>query len=340
MDTHGDTKMIHEKLDEYQKANQPINNREYLSASQWSHCDRSMWLNLRNATDICHEPKTLRTFKFGHKIEELIVDWLKEAGYKVSHQQSSMKNSNGGYIGSIDGIIFYENEYMLLEIKSANNKRFNQWIKSGVPESYAAQVSIYMHHSDQLSTRGNKLKKCLFVVMNKDTSEIYSEVFNYDAQYAELQTERMHNVIESEALPAAEDDYRCNMCNQKAVCKGETVSQINCRTCAHVSVVNGSFECVHGYGKICHRYVFHPQLIEILGYQFEGIDHENEALLFDKMAIAGEGVKVPGKATFTSEEFSIAHPAGLAHDRFVLGVKEMLDATIDEVNKDENKTIC
>lgn len=325
--------MTTQKINEYQESNQPLNFRENLTASQWSHCDRSMWLNFRNCTDVKHRPEKIRTFQFGHAIEELIVKWLKECGFKIISQQGKVLNKWGKYLGSIDGIIFHEKSYKLLEIKSSNSKRFKDWIKNGIPESYKSQVSIYMHHSGQLSTRGNKLTQCLFVVMNKDTSEIHTEIYDYDPQYAELQTDRIHGVIESESLPVGEDDYRCNMCYQKSVCKGETVAQINCRTCAHVSVVNGSFDCVHGYGKICHRYVFHPQLVEVLGYSFEGIDHEREALLFDKIAIAGKGVKVPGKPTFTSEEFAIAHPAGLVHDMFILGLKELCDADILEVKK-------
>lgn len=325
--------MTTEKINKYQESNQPLNFRENLTASQWSHCDRSMWLNFRNCTDVKHRPETIRTFQFGHAIEELIVKWLKECGFKIISQQGKVLNKWGKYLGSIDGIIFHEKSYKLLEIKSSNSKRFKDWIKNGIPESYKSQVSIYMHHSGQLSTRGNKLTQCLFVVMNKDTSEIHTEIYDYDPQYAQLQTDRIESIIESESLPNGDDDYRCNMCNHKAVCKGEKVAQISCRSCAHVSVVNGSFECANGYGKICHEFVFHPQLIETLGYKLEDIDHESQALVFDKFALAREGVKIEGKPTFTSEEFSIAHPAGLVHDTGLMALKYEFDGTILEVEK-------
>lgn len=313
-------------------AEQPLVYRDNLTASGWSHCDRAMWLSLRNCSDQKHKAETLRTFAIGHALEDEIVKWLQAAGYKISHQQSEIKNRHSKPIGHIDGIIFADKKYRLLEIKTSADKYFKQWIKEGAPEKYKAQAQIYMHHSDQLSQSGRKLQEVMWVVLNKNTSELYIDIQPYDEQYAALQTDRMHGVIESEALPSGEDDYRCNMCYQKKVCKGEEVAQINCRTCAHVSVENGSFVCQHGYGKICHRYVFHPQLIELLGYEFVEVDHENEALIFDKMAIAGEGVKVPGKPTFTSEEFSIAHPAGLVHDEGILAIKGEFDATILNVN--------
>lgn len=322
-----------QQINESQVANQPLVYRDNLTASGWSHCDRSMWLSLRNCSDQKHKAETLRTFKMGHVLEDCIVKWLTDAGYKISHQQAEVKNRYGKPLGHIDGIILADKKYRLLEIKTSADKYFKDWIKNGAPEKYKAQAQLYCHHSDQLSQSGRKLQEIMWVVFNKNTSELYIDIQPYDAQYAELQTDRIHGVIESESLPVGEDDYRCNMCYQKSVCKGETVAQINCRTCAHVSVVNGSFDCVHGYGKICHRYVFHPQLVESLGYEFKSIDHENEALIFDKMAIAGQGVKVPGLPTFTSEEFAIAHPAGLVHDRFVLGLKELCDADILEVKK-------
>lgn len=312
-------------------SNQPLVYRDNLTASGWSHCDRSMWLSLRNASDQKHKAETLRTFRMGHLLEDEIVKWLLDSGYKISHQQAEVKSRYGKPLGHIDGIIFSDKQYRLLEIKTSADKYFKQWIKDGAPEKYRAQAQLYMHHSDQLSQSGRKLSEVMWVVLNKNTSELFIDIQPYDEQWAALQTNRIHGVIESEALPNSEDDYRCNMCYQKKVCKGETVSQINCRTCAHVSVEKGSFVCQHGYGKICERYVFHPQLIELLGYEFVEVDHKNEALIFDKMAIAGEGVKVPGNPTFTSLEFSVAHPAGLVHDEFVLGVKALCDATIEKV---------
>ena len=321
-----------QQINDSQVANQPLVYRENLTASGWSHCDRAMWLSLRNCSDQKHKAETLRTFAIGHALEDEIIKWLTASGYKISHQQAEIKNRHGKPLGHIDGIIFADKKYRLLEIKTSADKYFKQWIKEGAPEKYKAQAQLYCHHSDQLSQSGRKLTEIMWVVLNKNTSELYIDIQPYDAQYAELQTDRIHGVIESEQLPSGEDDYRCNMCYQKSVCRGEVVSQINCRTCAHVSVVNGSFECAHGYGRICHRYVPHPQLIELLGYKFEDIDHEHEALIFDKMAIACEGVKVPGLPTFTAEEFLMAHPAGLVHDGFVLGLKALCDAEVVNVS--------
>ena len=322
-----------QKINDAIVSNQPLVFRENLTASSWSHCDRALWLTLRNCSDIEFKAETLRTFKMGHVLEDCIINWLTDAGYKISHQQAEVKNKWNKPLGHIDGIIFSDKKYRLLEIKTSAAKYFSDWIKNGVPEKYRAQAQLYCHHSNQLSASGRKLDEIMWVVLNKNTSEIYIDIQQYDPQYAQLQTTRIENVIESESLPNGEYDYRCNMCNHKAVCKGEKVAQISCRSCAHVSVVNGSFECAHGYGRICHEFVFHPQLIEALGYKLEDIDHESQALVFDKFALAREGVKIEGKPTFTSEEFSIAHPAGLVHDTGLMALKYEFDGTISEVEK-------
>lgn len=322
-----------QQINDSQVAHQPLVYRENLTASGWSHCDRAMWLSLRNCSDQKHKAETLRTFAIGHALEDEIIKWLQHAGYKISHQQAEIKNRHGKPLGHIDGIIFADNKYRLLEIKTSADKYFKDWIKNGAPEKYNAQAQLYCHHSDQLSQAGRKLTEIMWVVINKNTSEIYIDIQPYDEQYAELQTDRIHGVIESEQLPAGEDDYRCNMCYQKSVCRGEVVSQINCRTCAHVSVVNGSFDCVHGYGKICHRYNMHPQLVELLGYKFIGIDNENEAVIYDKFAMASQCVTVKDKPTFSSDEFVVAHNAGLVNNNFILGMKEMLDATVESAQK-------
>lgn len=306
--------------------------RTNLSASQWSHCDRAMWMTLRQTTVETFKPEILRTFAFGHDIEALIVEWLKGAGFKIVLQQASVKNRFGGYIGSIDGVIVVDGEAHLLEIKSSASKYYKQWLKDGAPEKYKAQASIYMHHSNQLSKADNRLQKCLFVVMNKDTSEIHTEVFEYDAAYAAIQTERMESVIENEDMPPIEESYMCNMCKHKDVCKGVMPSQINCRTCAHVSVVNGEFKCQYG-NETCFRHVFHPKLMEALGWVFCGVDNDNAAIIYKGLAMAAKGVHIEGDRTFNSEEYVECFKHGLLGDDFLMSLKDTFNGTIENVQK-------
>lgn len=307
---------------------QPIVWRDNLTASGWSHCDRAMWLSLRNASFVTHKATTLRTFKMGHLLEDAIVEWLKVAEYKIQKQQAELLNKYGKAIGHIDGIIFADGKWHLLEIKTSNNKYFNEWIKKGCPDKYKAQAHIYMHHSNQLSAKGNKLNSVMFVVLNKDTSDIHIDFVECDQQYAAMETERFHSIIDSEEMPPKDETYQCAWCNHKAVCMGEEVAEVNnCRTCCNVTPTNGEFKCTFGSSP-CDKHVLHPQLVEALGYVMEDIDHELQAIIYNKMAMAPKGVKVKGKATFNSHEFAIAHKAGVVSDEFVQGCKELLGAEV------------
>lgn len=321
-----------QKINDSIVANQPLVFRDNLTASSWSHCDRALWLTLHNASFITHKAETLRTFAMGHSLEDSIIKWLTEAGYKITHQQAEVKNKFGKPLGHIDGIILADKKYRLLEIKTSADKYFKDWIKNGVPEKYKAQAQIYAHHSNQLSASGRKLSEIMWVVLNKNTSEIYIDIQEYDKQYAQLQTDRIESVIESEAVPAGDESYLCNMCNHKAVCKGEKVAEISCRTCAFISSVDGEFKCDFGYGRICNNNILHPQLVELTGEELEEVDHETQSLVFKSgLVIVKEGVFFEGKRCFTSQEFQECKPVGLVSDAFVNGMKEMLSATVSVI---------
>ena len=275
---------------------------EFLTASRWKSCDRAMWFSLRNATHIRHDAQKLRTFAFGHAVESLVIGWIIAAGIKIHKQQGELLNKHGKPLGHIDGIGEYDDEFFLVEVKSANNKAFNAMAKSGPPDYYYAQTQLYMHHSPQLSKNGRRLERCLFVVLNKDTSEMLATWIDYSAVYAASETDRMNNVIETESVPAPTKDYRCAMCDHQDVCAGKIPAVINCRTCANVSVIDGAFSCAHG-SEVCGNYITHPQLMGLMGFDVVSADSQTMAIDYGAFVMAPEGVKVSGKNTMTALEF-------------------------------------
>ena len=46
-----------------------------------------------------------------------------------------------------------------------------------------------------------------------------------------------------------------------------------------------------------------------------------------------KATKIKGKPTFTSDEFSIAHAAGLVHDEGLMALKFEFDGSIENVTK-------
>jgi len=292
---------ILERIATAQESAQGVNRCEHLTASRWKSCDRAMWFTLRNATVIAHPAQRLRVFAFGHATEELAIDWLKAAGVKIHKQQAELVNAHGKPLGHIDGIGEDGGEFFLVEVKSANAKSFKAMVKAGPPDYYYAQVQLYMHHSPQLSRTGARLEKCLFVVLNKDDSELLCLWIPYDAAYAAVQTERIHNIISSEAIPEPSRDYKCAMCDHKLVCEGKIPARIDCRTCANVTPVDGGFTCVHG-SSLCGNYITHPQLMGLMGYEVAGVDPQRMAIDYGAFIMAPEGVKIEGKPTCTAEQ--------------------------------------
>lgn len=311
-----------------QPGQRPVNS---ISASQWSDCDRALWLTLRRASSRWLEPQTLRTFNIGHALEECLVDWLETTGVKVGMREAALKNSYGTSLGHIDGIaVMPDGEFMLLEMKTANNRRFKDWLKTGVPDNYFAQVQLYMHHSAQLSSKGNQLTKALFLVVNKDTSELHTEVVNYERAWAGLQTERIEGLIATDAYPEPNRSYKCRFCDHRPVCEGEILPQIDCRTCAHVSVNDGVFTCPHsndGCETPCERHIMHPQMMEEMGFTIVNVDSSVPLVEYEHFAMAAPGAQHPEKPVFNSYAMKQSLDDGVLSDPTYMAIAKAFDAT-------------
>lgn len=316
---------IEDAIEQQQEEKRP----ESISASRWHECDRKMWLDLRRATPVKIDPRTQRTFGIGHALENTMVEWIEGTGVKVVKREAGMKNQYGTSLGHIDGMLWYPaGDFHLLEMKTAKHKRFQTWMRQGVPDNYFAQVQLYMHHSNQLSQRGNKLQKATFVVVNKDTSELHTEEVEYDRVYAQLQTERIENLIATDNLPSKTESYKCKFCDQRGICLEGQPAQMDCRTCAHVSVdENGQFVCPFGT-ELCDNYVMHPQLMELQGYTMHGIDSQTFVIDYGDFALGPKGAKHPDKPTYFHSEFQLAQQSGLLHDENVQSIKQDFDATL------------
>lgn len=301
---------------------------EYLTASRWKPCDRAMWFTLRNVSTTYIKPETQRTFNIGHALEPLMVCYLEMTGAKVHKREAELLNRWGKPFGHIDGIVEIGKQFHLLEMKTANAARFKEMVKNGPPSYYMAQMQLYMHHSDQLSKHGNRLLKCLFIVLCKDSSDIHIEWVDYNPSFAESESNRMHHIIECENLPEPTADFTCRFCDHKAVCEGDAEPAINCRTCANVSATNGTFTCQHGT-ETCDKHVFHPHLMGLSGHEVCGVDAEKMIIDYGAFAMAPAGVKMPGKATFTSAEYVMAQRTGITQDAILLDTMSAFDATLE-----------
>ena len=207
--------------------------RSYLGASSiGDECIRKVQLQYMQK-DQKVSAKQIRTFDIGHCLEDLIIKWLRIAGFDLKTRnengdQFGFSVADGKFAGHVDGLIYSFPEQFpdkptgvcLLEIKTMNNKSWNDTQKRGVLVSkpvYYSQVQLYMAYLE--------LDRCLFVALNKDTSDLYFEIIPFDPGMAQKYSDRAVQIIKAtennELLPCVSGDssfFLCKMCGFRDHC--------------------------------------------------------------------------------------------------------------------------
>ena len=211
-----------------------IPRRKYLGASSLGdECSRKIqyrYMGIKPDVDKKFDAKTLRIFAMGHVIEDLMAMYIRDCGFLLktekNNEQFGFETGGGEIRGHIDGVIVggpLNMKYpMLWECKSANDKKFNEFVKNGVANTnpvYAAQVALYQAYMDLTEN------PCMFTVMNKNNSEIYIELIDFNQNLAQTTSDKAVNILEAtkanEILPriAQNDDfYLCKMCDFYQTC--------------------------------------------------------------------------------------------------------------------------
>lgn len=220
--------------------------------------------------------RMLRLFNRGHREEPSIVAHLIEAGAQVweydpskplidgKPQQFRFSAVNGHFGGSLDGIILFPeffSDYMLLEMKTYNEKRFKLLVQQTVAKSdpkYLAQMIVYGKYFH--------LDYALFIAANKNDDDYYIEIVRLDSMQggdpailtehwtADSLVERAAQVINSPVLlPRISERasyFKCKMCNFNQICHHNAPAEKNCRSCMFAQpVADGQWLC-HKNGMI------------------------------------------------------------------------------------------
>lgn len=203
--------------------------RPYLGASIVGHdCLRRIQFDWW-----CKPALTARTreiFDRGHQFEERTRRHLAAAGFKFALPEVISFSVLGGvFRGHADGIIIHGPDLLgvylvyplLWECKALNAKNWRAIEREGLEKTfpqYAAQVSIYQAYLDVTNP-------ALFTACNADTCEWLHFLVPFNAERAQLWSDRAVNVIEAtragELLPRAYDDpsdWRCRMCPHTERC--------------------------------------------------------------------------------------------------------------------------
>lgn len=218
--------------------------RSYLGASRLGDpCARALQYEYtQTPRDQSFSGKTLRIFEMGHAIEEMALNWLKEAGFEIVTRCDKGKPFGFSVVndrlqGHVDGIIKAAPPELdllcpaLWECKSMNAKNWKQTVEKGMCASkpiYAVQIALYQAYMES-SIPGLSQHPALFTAVNKDTSDIYHELVPFDAALAQTVSDRAVNLLRAtevgETLPRIATDpehYVCRFCPWHNECWKET----------------------------------------------------------------------------------------------------------------------
>ena len=232
-----------------EKGDVPQEKRNYLGYSGvGGKCARKVWYSFRWADDVIIPRRVHRIFQRGDLEEERVINDLNRVGCTVSGAQREVVGITGHARGHIDGIAegvpTAEKTPHLFECKTMKAAQYKKYLNEGLQRfnpAYWQQIHSYMGHLD--------LKRCLYVVVNKDTEERDFQRIEFSRDQFEEGERTAFNIITSEEPPnklpnASRSFFECRICGYNDVCNsGKEVSR-NCRTCKHWNIEeDGKFSC-------------------------------------------------------------------------------------------------
>jgi len=266
--------------------------RRHLGASVIGReCERQIYFGFRWADCEKFLGQMYRLFERGQLEEVRFVDLLKRIGATVwTHddkgEQFRIFAFGGHFAGSCDGVARLpdEPEPVLLEMKTHGDNSFAKLKSAGMPAAkpeHYSQMVVYMHHL--------KLKRGLYMAINKNTDELYLEFVDYDYSVAITMEMRAERIIFGlgddphlpERISENPDYFACRFCAFKGVCHGTKMPRVNCRTCVHASPKpEGGWACARGRVEIelqpkagCDRHIFNPILFPMLPVVMRTMDN-------------------------------------------------------------------
>jgi hypothetical protein len=178
--------------------------------------------------------RTREIFNRGHYFEERARQQLIAAGFKFAPPEALAFSAAGGaFRGHADGIITHGPDLLgayliyplVWEHKAVSTKNWRAVERDGLEKAfpqYAAQIALYQAYLDVTNP-------ALFTVTNADTCERLHLFVPFNAERAQLWSDRAVNIIAAtrtgELLPRAYDnpeDWRCRMCGHRKRCWGLT----------------------------------------------------------------------------------------------------------------------
>lgn len=209
-------------------------------------CVAQLWYKYRWAKLVKIGGKLARLFQVGHDAEPKLVAILRRMGWTVwdedparkgkPNPQYNVKDFDGHLSGYLDGIgshpLYTMGVNVNLEFKTSNDKNFAILKSKGVriwQPKYYTQACLYMFYYN--------LPWTLFMVENKNTSEIVFRIVMRDDGHAREKLAIGHTVVNSRSRPAkiamSAAHHKCKFCDFVDQCHYDQPCEKSCRACRH-----------------------------------------------------------------------------------------------------------
>jgi hypothetical protein len=341
----------------YKRVGDSESQRKYIGASVIGKpCSRALWYDFRWSGRATFDGRLYRLFERGRKEEPWLISDLRAIGVTVyeydpatGRQFNFVDPDCGGHFGgSCDGLATgvpqAPKSVHVLEFKTSSAKAFATVKKDGIAKSkpeYFAQAQLYMRWTRQI-WGANGAEAALFVVVNKDNDDIYSERIKYDAAAADQLVSKALAIIEAKEPPeriGGPDWYECKFCQHHNVCHGNDVPAVSCRTCAHSTPElngDGRWTCARHQVDLtakqqrdgCDKHRYIPILLHKLGHPVDATDNGVVYQTPDGNSFIN-GDKPAG---FTSQEIhDMKHKqdiGAIASDAFVQDMRQQFGGTV------------
>ena len=239
--------------------------RAYIGASGIGHsCDAYLAFSLRGFPDTPVKPQLKRIFRDGHRIEDVVIEDLRKAGFRVEAVDPATGkqwafSAYGGHVRAhADGVIWIDGKRCLLEIKSMNDARHHEASRLGIKAShplYFKQMQLMMGYG--------RFDMGFLVAYNKNNSRYYAEKVLADPFEFSALKARAERVMAGDARKLSKDEthYVCRGCFKADTCwHGQRPPELK-RTCdnARPDTDNGGWICAEGCKDTCENWVaYHP----------------------------------------------------------------------------------
>ena len=324
-------------------------------------CTRFLWYTFRWAVMPDGTPRVLRKIHSGKIENARFVVELRIAGCQVYDEAPALEfTAVGGHLLAKLGavaenvpeapktphVVITEalNESEFLEVKpngvsATPRMQAEMERKFGSVEGLAARPMRSDQAQAEMEMAG--LERTLYLAVNKNTDELYSERIRRDSAKGKALLQRAKLVVLSKEPPEKCDG--CGVCVYEGVCKGTQLPDVTCRSCCHATpeIKDGErvnlWKCEkHGrylvrddQEKACADHLYIPSLIGGAEVMDGGQDAQGDWVMYRKPdGTTFVNSRQPG--AYTSTELRMA-PWALVGAGTIQRLKETVGAVITEV---------